>query len=179
MTKKEFVVFAAAMKTYFPKEGLLPSNEAMSLWYEKLKDIPYNVATAVLDKWVDTNKWPPTIAEIRELAAEIQHGEILGWADGWEQVLRAIKTHGMYNEGAALRSMDELTRKAVKRLGFREICLSENIGVDRANFRMIYEQLADRKKVHRQMPQELHMMIDDIRNSGMIECDDTGFKRLT
>ena len=60
--------------------------------------------------------------------------------------MRAVSRFGMYNQAEALESLDELTRKCTKRLGFGNICTSENITADRANFRMIYEQEANRKK---------------------------------
>lgn len=42
--------------------------------------------------------------------------------------------------------MDAITRECVKRLGWKDLCMSENQTADRANFRMIYEQV-QRKKV--------------------------------
>ena len=55
--------------------------------------------------------------------------------------------------------MDDLTRQAVKRLGFKNLCLSDNMQADRANFRMIYEQLAERKEKDAQMPERLKLVI--------------------
>lgn len=145
-------MFAMALKTYYPKEGLLPNNQAMELWFNQLKDIDYRVAETALNAWVATNKWSPTIADLREQCAEIIQGKLPDWGDGWEQVLNAIARYGMYEPRKALESMDEITRKCVERLGFREICMSENINVDRANFRMLYEQYAERKKREAQIP---------------------------
>ena len=48
--------------------------------------------------------------------------------------------------------MDEITQECVRRLGFTELCMSENPNVDRANFRMIYEQVSSRKKEELQLP---------------------------
>jgi hypothetical protein len=135
-----------AIRTYYPREQILPNNEAMALWYRELQDIPYPVAEAVLRKWVSTNKWSPSIAEIRAEAAVIQNGETPDWGEAWEKVIGAIKRYGSYNVGKAMDSFDPLTRNCVERLGFRDLCLSENIMADRANFRMIYEQLAEREK---------------------------------
>lgn len=47
--------------------------------------------------------------------------------------------------------MDAITRKCVKRLGFQNLCVSENITADRANFRMIYEQEQKAQKELRQL----------------------------
>lgn len=163
MDKKEFSLLAMALRTYYPKENLLPNNEAMELWYRQLQDIPYKVAEIALNKWVATNKWSPTIADIRECSAEITQGELPDWGQGWEQVLRAIRQFGMYRAGEAMASFDELTRQTVERLGFRDICLSENIAQERANFRMIYEQLAERKKKQAQIPQNVLLFMQEMK----------------
>lgn len=163
MDKREFATFAAALKTYYPRENLLPNPQAMELWYRQLQDIPCQLAEMALNKWVATNKWPPSIAEIREQASAIKNGEKPLWSDGWEEVLRAISKYGMYRETEALQSMSEITRKAVKRLGFKSICLSENIMADRANFRMIFEQISDRESTAHQLPADLQNMISEFR----------------
>jgi len=163
MDKKEFALFAAALKTYYPKEQLLPNTQSMELWFRQLQDIPYQVAELALNKWVATNKWSPSIAEIREQAAAIKCGEKPLWSDGWEEVIRAIKSYGSYRETEALQSMTETTRQAVKRLGFRNLCMSENIMADRANFRMIFEQIADREHETKQLPVQLTDLIEAVR----------------
>lgn len=170
MDKREFAILAAAIKTYYSKEkDLLPNQAAMELWYRELQDLPFDVAEAAIRKWANTNKWSPTIAELRETAATISYGEIPGWGDGWEKVLKAIRTHGMYNISGALASLDPLTRQAVERVGFREICLSENIAVERANFRMVYESLAERKKTEQQVALPLQQVIERLGSGEMLQ----------
>lgn len=172
MDKKEFAQFVMALKTYYPRENLLPNNQAMELWYRQLQDIPFQVAEAALNKWVATNKWSPSIAEIREMTATVQRGEIPDWGEGWEQVVKAIGKYGMYQIHEAMESFDPITRQCVKRLGFKNICLSEDINQDRANFRMIYQQLAERKQKEQQIPVALSNLIETIRNEQlMIEGD--------
>lgn len=163
MEKREFAQFAMALKTYYPRENLLPNNQAMELWYAQLQDIPYQVAEASLNKWVATNKWSPSIADIREMSVAVTTGEKPLWSDGWEEVLRAIRRYGSYQETKALESMTATTRTAVQRLGFRNLCMSENIMADRANFRMIFEQIADREHSAKQIPVSLSNLIEGIR----------------
>ena len=110
MDKKEFGLFASALRTYYPKEQILPNQQAMELWYRELQDIPFPVAEATLRQWVATNKWSPSIAEIREVAATVQHGSVKDWGEAWEQVLMAVRKYGIYNQGKALDSMDPMTR---------------------------------------------------------------------
>ena len=74
MTKQEFSMYAMALRTFYPREKLLQTQEAMELWYQMLKDIPYAKAQADLIEWAKYNKWSPSIAEIlgnkKEEAAE-------------------------------------------------------------------------------------------------------------
>jgi hypothetical protein len=166
--KKEFSIFASALRTYYPREKLLPNEQAMELWYNQLKDIPYKVAEASLNKWVATEKWSPSIADIRQTATEMVSTTSYDWGDGWEQVDKAIKKYGMYNEAEALESMDAITRQAVQRLGFKNICTSDNYQADRANFRMIYEKLAEREKKENQVPASLKALINTMPNTNLI-----------
>jgi hypothetical protein len=92
MNKQEFATFAMALRTYYPKENILPNKEAMALWFREVQDIPFPVAEAALRKWVATNKWSPSIAEIREMTAGIQNGEQLTWGEAWERALRAVRS---------------------------------------------------------------------------------------
>ena len=71
MTKQEFAVLASAIRTYYPKEKILPNQQAMQLWFIHLQDIPYRVAEVALEKWVISNKWSPTIADLREYVKKV------------------------------------------------------------------------------------------------------------
>ena len=122
MNEKEFAAFAMALKTYYPKEALLPNKEALGLWFMQLRDLDYTLAETALCKWVAVNKWSPTIADIRQEAASITDGDLPEWGDGWEQ------------------------------LGFINLCISENQAADRANFRSIYEAYRERQRKENLIP---------------------------
>lgn len=160
MNKQEFSNFAMALKTYYPRENLLPNAQAMQLWFLQLQDIPYNVAEVTLNKWVATQKWPPTIADIREQEAAIKSGVVNDWGEAWEKTQKAIRMYGAYNAEDALNSLDDITRTTVKRLGYSHLCMSENQSADRANFRIIYEQVAQREKERAQIPAALLSTIE-------------------
>lgn len=162
MDKKEFATFAMALKTYYPREQLLPNQQAMELWFRELCDIEYNVAEAGLRKWVVNNKWSPSIADIREMVSDVTEGELPDWGAGWDSVNRAIREYGSYKIKEAMESFDDITRQVVERMGFRNLCMSENVAADRANFRMIYENVAERKRRDNKMPEQLRNVIHSI-----------------
>jgi hypothetical protein len=141
----------------------------MELWFRELEDIPYQLADVILAKWVAQNKWSPSIADIREQAVEIQQGAIPDWGEGWNDVLRAIRRHGMYDIPGAMASLSGITKQCVERMGFRNICMTENIATERANFRMLYEQLAERQKKEAQLPTALAGLIEQMRSGKTLE----------
>lgn len=162
MTKQEFGQWVMALRTYYPREKLLPNEQAVDLWYEQLQDLPYRIAEISLNKWVATNKWSPSISDIRELSSGIVTGETRDWGSAWDDVRMAVRLYGSYQQKEAMESLDELTREAVKRIGFINICMSENVATERANFRMIYEELAKRKKEDSQIPERLRQAISKL-----------------
>lgn len=163
MNRDEFKVLCKGMKAVYTQPTFLPDADAFNIWFSLLQDLDYMVAQTAIQKYMLTNKFPPTIADIRELATGISFGEKPLWSDGWEEVLRAIRRFGSYRETEALASMSETTRRAVQRLGFKNLCMSENIMADRANFRMVYEQISDREYNSKQIPMKLSHMIETIQ----------------
>lgn len=176
MDEKEFGKFAMALKTYYPKEKLLPNQQAAELWFKQISDIPYDIAEIVLNKWVATNKWSPSIADIREQAAGLTQKPIKDWGDAWDDVRMAVRIYGSYQQKEAMDSLDELTKECVKRVGYINICMSENIATERANFRMIYNELANRKKEDAQIPERLKQAIGRMGIEKNINNDYQKFK---
>lgn len=167
MTKEEFKVLCKGMKAVYVQPTFIPDQDSFNIWFSLLQDLDYMVAQAAIQKYMLTNKFPPTIADIREYATSISIGEKPLWSDGWEEVQMAIRKFGSYREDEALESMTETTRRAVQRLGFKSICMSENIMADRANFRMVYEQIADREHAAKQIPMKLNNLIESIQKKGI------------
>lgn len=169
MTKKEFAQIIMALRTYYPRENLIPNDQAAELWFYQLQDLDFKTTEAALNAWVATNKWSPSIAEIRAEALSIRKGEIPDWGEAWEKVRRAIHSYGFYNQPEAMASLDDLTRECVRRLGWREICHSETPEVTRANFRIIYENTARRRAREAQLPPQFRAIMETLRETPVIE----------
>lgn len=171
MTQEEFAQFAMALRTYYPRENLLPNKPAMALWYQQLEDIPYNIASAVLQQWVANNKWSPAVSDIREGYATATMGELPDWGEGWQEVQRAIRRYGMYRVDEAIESLSPITAEAAKRIGFRNICISENQEATRANFRMIYESLAVRHRKEMNLPPKVRELLTSAQQGRLENAD--------
>lgn len=145
VSKQEFVTLVLAMQAMYGDE-FIRTEEAMDVWFALLHDLDYQILSKALQKYMLTNKFKPTVAELREIYADLICPVISDWSEGWKKVSRAIGHYGMYRTDEAMESFDEVTREVVKRLGFQNICLSENIIADRARFAEIYQAIQQRKR---------------------------------
>lgn len=169
----QFKVLVKGMKSVYTYENFLPDAEAVKTWFMLLEDIPFDVAQAAIHKYCMINKKVPTVADIREMAASVALPEIPDWGEAWEQTIRAIRKYGHYRQADAMASLDPLTRKTVERLGFRNLCASENPTADRANFRSVYEMLAKREQTNQVVALPLQEVIGKLRIEGR-----TGFLQI-
>jgi len=126
-----------------------------ALWMKMLEDIPYEVAENALMKVMATNRFFPTVAEIREAAALITTPELLTHAEAWSEVLKAVRKYGTYDYEKGMASLPDVVRQVVRMIGWREICLSEQPDVIRGQFRMAYEQEVARIKERALLPENV------------------------
>ena len=83
--------------------------------------------------------------------------------------MSAISKYGQYREAEALDSMTPITRLVVKRIGYKELCRSEDITLDRANYRKIYEQVSGNEYERAALPVSLQKQIASIGALPMLE----------
>lgn len=169
MSLEDFLKISSILKAAYPSPNFLPNEYAVKLWHNLLKDLGSERLMTAATGYILTNKYPPTIADLRGLAAEQAEPNTLEWSDAWGQVKAAIRRFGMYREQEALDSMDETTATAVRRLGWKSLCTSGSAeATDRAQFRQIFEQVAARKRQANVMPQEYFLRLAGVRQA-MIE----------
>lgn len=165
MTFDEFIVLAKGLKCAYTSPNFLPDEYSVKTWYKFLGDLPCDLATVCVEKYIATNKYPPTIADIRTTVAEMMVGTS-DWSESWKQVIRFISLYGLPNEAKAYEAMDEATREAVKRLGWKNLCMSQNQMADRANYRMVYEAVVKEKKDNLSLPDNLRLRLQNINLLG-------------
>ena len=113
--------------------------DMVKAWTMLLEDVSAAEVAAALKRYLATSKWLPAASEIRTIVAESRHGRRRPGADAWGDVLKAVGRYGM-NRSPAFD--DPLVAHCVARLGWRELCLSENATADRARFIELYDQQA-------------------------------------
>lgn len=167
MTREEFKILVKGMKAVYAQPTFIPDQDAFNMWYALLGDLQYDACAMAIKKYMLTNKFPPTVAEIREMVSGIVNGDPLTWGESWERALSAVRKYGSYNKADAMNSLDSLTRKCVESIGYLELCMSENIMVERAHFQKVFEVFAKREQTDKQMPLQLKQAISQLQLKSM------------
>ena len=177
MTAKEFGILADAIKTYFPKDNVLPTENAMKLWYTELKDIPYKLAYMALRKYVSTNKFAPTIADIREQAAELneQSRDDLNETAAWPLVLKAIRRSTYYSDEEFCKLPKIVQRVIGNPSRLREMAMDENFnhGVESSNLIKQFRIEKQREREREKLSPDILRLMRPINNP-QIEKNATG-----
>lgn len=121
------------------------TKETVGVYYETLQDLPVDLLRAAVLQCVaeDGRKFAPSIGEIRGAATEIRKtmAGVPSSYQAWEEVRMQMVDVGSYGSPTFTHPLIE---KAVKSLGWRNLCMSEDQVSDRARFISAYEQFTDR-----------------------------------
>lgn len=153
MNAAEFGTIAAAIKAAWPSANIMPDRMSKDVWFTMLSDLDYQCCLAAIKQIMSTSVFAPSIAEIRKACTEITAQPEVSWDTGWMLVDKAVHRYGYMREAEAAASLPEPVREVVKRLGWQNICASENVDIIRANFRMAYEGQQKERRYNAQIPQ--------------------------
>lgn len=144
MTKSEAAKLVAMLLNAYPQAQFGPASSA--LYETLLADLDECEARAAICRLVQTTKWLPTIAEIRAMAAELKHGPKRLGAEGWGDVVDAVRRVGAYRPAPPFD--DPIVGECVRLMGWRNLCHSENGAADRARFIELFDGLSERERTN-------------------------------
>lgn len=163
MTKKETAAMFALISALYPRDEKFAKadKEAILAWHEMLEDIPFDVAKAAIKASVATSPFPPQICDIREYATRMTGQRRMTADEAWgiaAEVIRTYSSRTVPIEGFAQRKYEfvkfgepvkvrpsgleyEAKRHCPKdvweileRMGYADVCASENPDVIRGQF---------------------------------------------
>lgn len=140
MNKEEFAKLFIVIKATYPNNKVLEEPETKNVWYELLKDLDYGTSSKVVKEYIQNNVFPPTIADIRKGCKKEEQAFADTWDVAWTKVMKAISKYGARGATEAMNSLDDLTRKAVKSIGFTEICTSTSTSYLKNEFKEVYKR---------------------------------------
>ena len=108
------------------------------VWCLVMGDIDYDEAKAAAVKYIRSNHYAPTPADIINLV-KAARADVPTAEEAWAEVLRNL------NPYRTPQWSHQLIQDAVRTMGFLQLCNSENPSIDRAQFIKIYNNLRDRQ----------------------------------
>ncbi len=158
MKKAETIKMLAYIASTYPRFEI--KENTAEIWHELLEDLPVDVARAAVKRLICQSPFPPSIHEIRAKAADIMTppGEQVSPIEAWGEVLGAIQRYGMYGEKKAMESMTPQVGQVAKMMGWRDMCMGENLSVTRGQFLKMYAQAAEGTYQTRLLPKNLRAL---------------------
>ncbi len=134
----------AAYPAFTAGKPALVLEQSLKLYTRLLADVSDELLAAATYQHIASSKYWPTIAELREAAIQFIQPRHPPAIEAWAEVRQAIRRVGHYRPPPSFG--DPLIDRAVRALGWEELCLSEEPEVDRAHFLRAYECLQQRER---------------------------------
>lgn len=113
------------------------TRERVEVFYDLLKDLEPELLKSATQRWAMTQKWPPTIADLRSLCAEEMGALSPAPEEAWAEVMHIARIYGSTMQIPPWSH--PAVEQAVNSIGYREICMSDRVDVLRAHFTKAYE----------------------------------------
>lgn len=97
----------------YPNSKLIPDEFTFNLWYTRLQDIPYLTLKRAADNYIMTNRYAPTIADMRTYAQDMDVAFDMLAAQAWDQLLRALRMSYAPESEQVWNDLPEITKQCV------------------------------------------------------------------
>ena len=146
---------ALASSSYPSIQGKDP-RPIVEAWAMMLADLDAVVAKAAIIKVCRESQFFPSVAQIVAAAEALdpRTEKLPTAAEAWEEVVQLIRNFGPYR--APLYSCDTVKR-AVRAIGWQQLCMGENPEADRAHFLRLYESMRSRYREDRENEKVLEL----------------------
>ena len=166
MTFEQFSILAKTMKVVYTSDKFLPDQDAIKVWFAILKDMDYKLATAAVQMHIETSTLPPTIADIRNKAADIvDRDSRMSDMEAWSLVRSAISDSAYHSQEQFAR-LPETVQKAVgspQNLHEWSQMDMETVGsVIHSNFLRNYRVVVERQREMQQLSPNMRNLLADI-----------------
>lgn len=192
MTKKETIsLFSILIAAYPNFDKFKDDNQVegmVNMWAMMFADDDSAIVGLAVKKHIMTSKWPPSIAEIRELMADITHPDLIPPDQAWNAVADLLYAENEYSDAPHQR-LPPLIAQAVDAIGgwstlYRLHCGSHRggkDGMDRVAFMDLYRPAYERARADACCSTSLLGGINTIRqqltNGGLAQLEAAHQKR--
>jgi hypothetical protein len=97
------------------------------LWQRSLADAEYRDVVMAFEYWINTEKYPPSLAEFKPIVVKLGNpNALISPERAWELVSDAVRRFGSYGQEKAFQTFPEPVKRAVRAVGgWQKICATE------------------------------------------------------
>ena len=156
MNRQEVCALVALASSSYPVMQTRDPRPIVEAWALMLSDLDAVVAKAAIIKVCRDSKFFPSVAQIVAAANELdpRNERLPTAAEAWEEVERLIQSLGPYR---APKYSCDTVKRAVRAIGWLQLCLGENPEADRAHFLRLYESMRSRHREDRENEKVLEL----------------------
>lgn len=158
MTKKETISLFGILIAAYPNFDKFKDDSQVegmvNMWASLFADDDGAIVGLAVKKHIMTSKWPPSIAEIREIMADITHPDLIPPDQAWAAVVDLLYTAGEQNHGDAHRNLPPLIAQTVDAIGWHTLYQlhrgsygGNKDGMDRVAFMDLYRPAYERARL--------------------------------
>ncbi len=169
MTRDEFKVLCKAMKAVYTQDNFLPDQDAFNVWFALLEDLPYKVANLAVQKYMVTEHFPPTIADIRNQAHSIASKEMdeLNEAAAWDMARKAC-SNSLYHAKEEFEKLPVAVQRAIGSPGaLRELGQMDSDAlntVEKSHFVRTYRAEIQKIRDEAKLPPSMRQQIGEVKS---------------
>ena len=161
MTREEFKTLVKGMKAVYAQPTFIPDQDAFNVWFELLKDIPYQQANVAIQKYMLTEKSTQIVESVDSSMSELE---------AWSLVRKAVRNSG-YHSVEEFEKLPEACQRAVgSAANLKEWALmdSERVEtVEQSHFIRNYRTTVQRISEEKKLPESIRLLIASMRGNAL------------
>ena len=141
------------------------------VWSEMFEEDDSKLVAMAVKKHISISKWPPAIAEIREIMSEIINPDVIPTDEAWVIVSKLLYTEGENSHIDLYQVLPRMIAEAVNAIGYGQLYAlytayargnMSKVGLDRIAFIQAYEAKIERQKKKSMLPKKLIEQIETV-----------------
>ena len=141
----------------------------VSVWADMFAEDEAGLVALAIKEHISTSKWPPSIAEIRELMTRILNPNIIPPDEAWEIVAKYLYVAGEYCHRDYHADLPKSIAESIDAIGYGQLYAlhvayargsASKAGLDRVAFLQAYEEKIERQRRKAMLPESLRRSID-------------------
>ena len=156
---EDFKTIIRGLIAAYPRDNFIPNEFTFNLWFKALHDFDYVTLSKAAQAYMMTEKFPPTIADIRRLACDMVMPADEIAAEEWNRLMKALGQAGRPDAVEYWKALPESTREIVGGFSeFREwsnLPITDLMTVHRPMFIKRFEERTRQKRIAAPLPVQL------------------------